>query len=56
MTLTNVIYIELSLMQEWSILLKEVDRERVHQVKDEIMSWKKNFQPSLFVPTSIYEI
>lgn len=32
----DVIYIALSCMPKWNILLKEVDREWIHQVTDEI--------------------
>jgi hypothetical protein len=54
--LTDVVYIAFSLMQKWSILLKEVDKERVLKLKNDIMCWMKNFQPSSMAPTDIYEI
>ena len=52
--LTDVIYVALSLQQKWGVLLKEVDRQRVLHVKDDIMSWMKSFKPSLLEPTDIF--
>ena len=52
--LTDVIYVALSLLQKWGVLLKEVDRQRVLHVKDDIMSWMKSFKPSLLEPTDIF--
>jgi hypothetical protein len=43
---TDVIYIALSLMQRWSVNLKEKDQERISQVKDSIMSGLKGFKSS----------
>ena len=54
--LTDVIYVALYLVQKWGVLLKEVDRQRVLHVKDDIMSWMKNFKPSLLESTDIFEI
>ena len=54
--LTDVIYVALSLLQKWGVLLKEVDRQRVLHVKDDIMSWMKSFKPSLLESTDIFEI
>jgi hypothetical protein len=53
---TDVIYIALSMLQKWSTLLKEVDRERVIQLKYEILRWMKNFHSSMVVPSDVVEI
>ena len=53
--LTSIIYVALTLMQEWNILLKEEDREKLVQVKDGIMSWMKKFKPSCVAPTDVIE-
>ena len=52
--LTDVIYVALYLVQKWGVLLKEVDRQRVLHVKDDIMSWMKSFKSSLLEPTDIF--
>lgn len=53
---SDIIYIALSFMQKWSLLLKEDDRQRILQVKDEIICWMKSFKPSLLMTTDIGEI
>ena len=54
---TNIIYVALSLMQKWSILLKEADREKLLHIKDAIMmSWMEKFTPSTMVVTDVCEI
>jgi hypothetical protein len=53
---TDIIYVALSYLQKWSILLKEADRQRIMQVKDEILCWMRNFKPSLVVATDVCEI
>ena len=41
---TDVIYNALSLLQNWSVIkLKEKDQARILQLKDEMLSWLKNF-------------
>lgn len=42
----DVIFNALSLIQRWSILLKEKDQEQVLQAKDAITSWLKTFKRS----------
>ena len=46
-TPTDVIYVAISLLQRWSVLLKEKDRERVSQASEAILRWLKNFSPRL---------
>ena len=53
---TDVIYVALSLMQKWSIMLKEGDRKRFTQVKDAFMSWMKSFKPNVEMPTDVFEL
>jgi hypothetical protein len=42
---TDVIYVAISLMQKWSVKLKEKDQDRIMQIKDSITSWLKTFKP-----------
>jgi hypothetical protein len=44
---TDVVYVALTLLQKWSILVKEVDRERILSVKEEVLQWMKSFKPSV---------
>jgi hypothetical protein len=53
---TDVIYIATSLMQKWSVKLKEKDQERLKQIKDSITSWLKTFKPSIFPLSDVIEI
>jgi hypothetical protein len=46
-------YLALSLLQKWSVLVKEVDRKRIAKVKEETMDWMKGFKPSIMMPTDI---
>ena len=55
-TPTDVIYLALSLMQKWSILLKEEDRRSVMQVKESLLGWLKAFRPSALVSTDVCEL
>ena len=53
---TDVIYIALSLMQKWSVLLKEEDRRRFTQVKEACMNWMKSFKSNGEIPTDVFEV
>jgi hypothetical protein len=53
---SDIIYIALSFMQKWSVLLKEDDRQRIKQVKERILGWMKHFKLAASVSTDIYEI
>jgi hypothetical protein len=53
---TDVIYAVISLMQKWSILLKEEDRRRILRVKESLLGWLKAFIPSVAAITDIVEI
>lgn len=50
---TDIIFIALSFMQRWSTLLKEKDRHRWIQIKEEIIIWMKAFVPITLVSTDI---
>jgi hypothetical protein len=50
------VYVALSFMQKWGLLLKEDYRLRCTQLKDEILLWMKNFKPSALMSTDVYEI
>jgi len=53
---SDVIYCAISLMQKWSLLLKEEDRETFDWAKDAIMKWMKSFQPNTIAVSDIVEI
>jgi hypothetical protein len=53
---SDIIYIALSFMQKWSVLLKEDDRQRIKQVKERILGWMKHIKLAASVSTDIYEI
>jgi len=53
---SDIIYVALSFLQKWSVLLKEEGRQRILQVEDEILRWMKNFRPSVLMSTDICEI
>lgn len=52
---TDVLYTALSLLQKWSVLLKE-DCERVNLVKGEVISWMESFNPSVLAASDVHEI
>ena len=52
---TDVVYVALTLLQKWSIMLKEVDGERILSVKEEVLQWKKSFKPSVVELSDIGE-
>jgi hypothetical protein len=53
---TDVIYFTISLMQRWSMLLKEEDKEHVSQTLEAILGWMKNFKPRTTMATDVFEI
>jgi hypothetical protein len=53
---SDVIYMAISLLQRWSMLLKEKDRERVTQALEAIKEWMKNFRPTTTTATDVFEI
>jgi hypothetical protein len=46
----------ISLLQRWSVLLKEKDRERVTQALEAIKEWMKNFRPTTTTAIDVFEI
>ena len=52
---TNVMHIALSLLQKWSILLRE-DRERLGSMKEAISQWMKLFKPTSVMLSDVVEI
>jgi len=52
---TDVIYTALSLLQNWSVKLKE-DQERILQVRDEMLCWLQNFKPNPLLMSDVVEI
>jgi len=53
---TDVIYVAVSLLQRWSVLLKEKYKERVSQALEAILRWLKNFKPKATTATDVFEI
>jgi hypothetical protein len=53
---TDVVYVAVSLLQQWSTLLKEKDKERVAQTLDAILGWLKTFKPRSTTATDVVEI
>lgn len=53
---TDVMHIGLSFLQKWAILLQEEDRERLGNMKEEIIQWMKQFRPSTVMLSDVVEI
>jgi hypothetical protein len=53
---SDIMYIASTFMQKWSLLLKDEDRQRIVQVKEEILRLMRKFKPVMMVSTDIYEI
>ena len=53
---SDVLFDALSLLQRWSILLKESDRCKVLQAKDGLICWMRSFDPSLVMSTDVFEL
>jgi hypothetical protein len=53
---SDVLFDALSLLQRWSILLKESDRWKVLQAKDGLICWMRSFDPSLVMSTDVFEL
>jgi len=52
---TDVIFLALSYLQRWAVLLKEADQERMETTKGEILSWMKTFKPNDMLSSDIVE-
>jgi hypothetical protein len=50
----DMIYVALSLLQKWCIILKEADKERIMQTKCNIMEWLKIFKPTVVAASDVY--
>lgn len=53
---SDVIHIAISLMQRWSLLLKEEDKLSVSQILEAILGWMKCFKPKTTAATDVFEI
>jgi hypothetical protein len=53
---TDLIYTALSLLQKWSVKLKEKDQIQLDKMKASILSWLSGFKPSAVLLTDIVEI
>ena len=55
-TPTDVVYLALSYLQKWSILLKDADRDRMEAINGEIMGWMRSFKPNEVMASDIIEL
>ena len=53
---SDVLYVAISLMQKWSHLLKEKDKECVDHILKSVLSWMKDFRPSAILLSDVSEI
>ena len=53
---TDAVYLALSYLQKWAVLLKVEDRESMEAIKREIMGWMKKFKPNDLIVSDIVEI
>lgn len=53
---TDIIYTGLSLLQSWSIKLKEEDKARVAKITEAILCWLKNFKPNPVLMSDVVEL
>jgi hypothetical protein len=53
---SDVVYVAISLLQKWSLLLKEKDKERIEHVLKTFLNWMKNFCPSHILVSDASEI
>jgi hypothetical protein len=53
---SDVVYVAISLLQKWSLLLKEKDKERIGHVLKTVLNWMKNFCPSHILVSDVSEI
>jgi hypothetical protein len=50
---SDVMYVGISLLQKWSLLLKEKDKERIDHVLKTVLNWMKSFCPSRILLSDI---
>jgi ABC-type Mn2+/Zn2+ transport system ATPase subunit len=55
-TPTDVVYVALSLLQKWIVMLKEADREHIKHVLEDVKQWMKTFKPSMVEISDVGEI
>jgi hypothetical protein len=55
-TATDVVYLALSYLQKWSILLKDTDLDRMEAINGEIMGWMRSFKPNEVMASDIIEL
>ena len=53
---SDIMYLALSYLQKWAVLLKEEDRERMEAVRSAIMNWMKMFKPNVVPISDVVEI
>lgn len=53
---TDIIYCAIFLVQRWSVLLKEGDKERISQALEAILRWLQHFKPVSTMATDVMEI
>jgi len=53
---TDVMYVALSLLQKWSVRLKDEDQDRISQFKDMILCWIRSFKPNPTLLSDVVEM
>jgi len=53
---SDIMYLALSYLQKWAVLLKEEDREHMEAVRRVIMDWMKMFKPNAIPISDVMEI
>lgn len=53
---SDVMYVAISLLQKWSLLLKEKDKERIDHVLKTVSNWMKCFCPNRILLSDVSEI
>lgn len=53
---TDVVYTAVSLVQKWTLMLKEKDRERVEDILNNITIWLRGFRPREILLSDVVEL
>lgn len=52
----NVMYTVIYWLQKWRPLLKPKDRDKLEQVKSQVLDWLKNLRPNEVLATEIWDL
>lgn len=53
---SDVMYVAVSLMQKWSLLLKKKDKELIDHILEGVLAWLKAFRPTAILQSDVSEI